>query len=178
MSVFARIDGGTVVELFTPPDGFTLEESVVAALVPTFALVPEGVSPEPGWSYDGTAFAAPPPPPPQTPAQIAALAYAAFVANGLSVTSTGSPALSGLYAIDDVSQTDIATEAQFISTFAEFTTGATTNLPWPMPNGAIMIFPTTTAFLSFAKVAAQAVAAAKFALAQSAAMPAATATIP
>jgi hypothetical protein len=117
-------------------------------------------------------------PPAPTAAQIAMTAYAAFVAGGLSVTSTGTPALSGLYAIDSQSQVDIAAEAQFVSTFAEFTTGTTTNLPWPMPSGGVVLFPATAAFLSFAKAAAQAVAAAKLALFQLAAMPAATATIP
>ena len=116
--------------------------------------------------------------PAPTAAQLAAQAYAAFVAGGLTVTSTATPALSGVYAIDQQSQSDIATEAQFISTFAEFTTGATTNLPWPMPDGSIVVFPTPAQFLSIAKVAGQAVAAAKLAAAQSLPMPAATATIP
>jgi hypothetical protein len=117
--------------------------------------------------------------PPTTPAApTPAQAYAAFIAGGLTVTSTGTPAISGTYAIDAGSQSDIAVEAQFISTFAAFTTGATTDLPWPMPNGVTVVFPTTATFLSFAKAAGMAVAAARLALAQSAAMPSASVTIP
>lgn len=141
------------------------------------------VSPAPqvGWTAAQTngawSFTAPPAPPAPTAAQVAATAYAAFIADGLNVTSTGTSALNGVYPIDASSQQDIATEAQFISTFSEFTNGTTTNLLWQLRNGNPVTFPTTAEFMAYAKVAAQTVAAAKLAVAQAAAMPPASVTI-
>ncbi len=114
-----------------------------------------------------------------TAAQLSATAYAEFITNGLTVTSTGTPALNGVYGLDPQTQSDLAVEAQFISTFGEFTNGGTVALQWPLQNATLVSFPTTTEFLALAKVSGQKVAAAKLAMGQaSAAMPAATATIP
>jgi hypothetical protein len=176
--MFARIEDGIVAELFTPPDGVPLADCFTPDIAAQFVAVPGGVSPEQGWLYNGTTFAAPPPPPGPTAGEIALAAYAAFIAGGLTIISTGTPAISGTYSIDATVLGDITDEAQFISTFAEFTTGSTTNLPWPMPNGTTVIFPTTAAFLAFTKAAGQAAAAAKMAVATASAMPSATVTIP
>lgn len=113
-----------------------------------------------------------------TPAQTAAAAYAAFIAGGITVTSTGTPALDGIYAIDQGMQEQISEEAQFVGAFQEFTTGSATNLPWFLANNNPVIFPTTTEFMAFAKQVGQLVAAAKLAYAQAASMPAAAITIP
>lgn len=116
---------------------------------------------------------------PPTLAQLATTAYAEFIANGLTVTSTGTPALNGVYALDPETQSDIAVEAQFISTFGEFTNEGTADLLWPLQNGTEVTFPTTAEFLALAKVSGQKVAAGKLAVGQaSATMPVATATIP
>jgi hypothetical protein len=115
---------------------------------------------------------------PPTAAQTAAAAYAAFIAGGLTVSSTGTPALNGVYGIDPASQQEIGTEAQFISTFQEFTNGTTIGLQWYLQNRSPVTFPSTSEFLAFVKAAAQVVAGAKLALGQVAAMPVATATIP
>jgi hypothetical protein len=127
-----------------------------------------------GWTYTSGAFAAPI----LSAAQTSAAAYSTLLAGGLTVTSTSTPALNGVYPIDAASQVTISTEAQFISTFSEFTNGGTVNLSWQLQTGAMVTFPTTAAFMSFAKAAAQVVAAAKLAAAQGAAMPSASVTIP
>lgn len=106
---------------------------------------------------------------------------AALLAGGLSLTSTGTPALDGTYAVSSGVQfgrDDIATEAQFVSTFSEFTNGTTT-LSWPLIDGKTFVtFPTTAAFLNFAKAAAQFYAAVQAAVATGGTLPAASATIP
>ena len=136
-----------------------------------------------GWAVESSALVAYTPPAPSlTPAQTAAADYAAFIAVGLTVTSTGTPALNGVYAIDPNSQANISAEAQFVGTFSEFTNGSTTALVWQLQNGSFVTFPSTMEFTAFAKVAAQIVAAAKLAAAQiaagqSATMPAPSATI-
>lgn len=130
------------------------------------------------WGVSNGALVAVTPPAP-TPAQVAQAAYAAAIAGGLSITSTGTPTLDGVYDVNAAKQVAIATEAQFISTFAEFSypAGSTANRVWPMPDGTTRTFPTTGAFLNFAKAAALFVAACDAALESASAMPAATATI-
>ncbi len=133
-------------------------------------------------------FAAPP-----TPTQLAAAfpgytaaaallqagnAYNQWIGRGLTVTCTSVPAIDGTYAINAGSQHTIALEAQFISAFSEFTTGSTTNLPWQLANGQFVVFPTTALFLAFSKAAGMAVAAAKLATAQGAALPSNSVAIP
>lgn len=76
MTFYARIAAGEVAELLDiPSDGPAIEElfhpDIVAALVP----VPAGITPAEGWTWDGQAFAAPPPPevaPPAVPASVTA----------------------------------------------------------------------------------------------------------
>jgi hypothetical protein len=117
------------------------------------------------------------PPPVLTLAQRAA----ALIAGGLTITSATLPALNGVYTVQSgvpFGQEDIATEAQFISTFAEFTNGTSADLPWPLLSDAAVIFPTTAAFLSVAKAAAQFVSAVKAAVLLDTALPAAVASIP
>ena len=104
-------------------------------------------------------------------------AYQELITGGMTVTSTGTPALNGTYAIDQNAQSNIAAEAQFISAFSEFTNGATTDLPWALVNGSTVEFPTTAAFMNFAKAAAQLVAAAKLAAMSASAMPNPSVTI-
>lgn len=112
-----------------------------------------------------------------TPPLVPVSPYEGFIAGGLTVTSTTTPAIAGIYAIDPDSQVDIATEAQFISTFGEFTAGGEKDLPWLMPDKSVVTFPTLASFLAFAKIAARTIAAAKMAAATGAAMPSSTVTV-
>ena len=113
----------------------------------------------PNSTWDGNAVGAPPAPPPPTLAQQAASALAA----GLAITSTGTPAINGTYAIASgipFGREDIGTEAQFVSTFSEFTNGTQT-IEWPLIDGTFVTFPSTASFMNFAKAAAQYYAAVK-----------------
>ena len=110
------------------------------------------------WALKNGSIVAVPPTPP-TLAQQAAAALGA----GLTITSTGTPAINGTYAIASgipFGREDIGTEAQFVSTFSEFTNGAQT-LEWPLLNGTFVTFPSTASFMNFAKAAAQYYAAVK-----------------
>lgn len=69
MSVYARVEGGVVVELFTPPTNVPLASCFPSALtwVDVTAVSP---APQQGWTYDGAVFAAPPATPPAPPPTI------------------------------------------------------------------------------------------------------------
>ena len=98
------------------------------------------------------------------PAPTLAQQAAAALGAGLTITSTSTPALNGTYAVASgvpFGREDIGTEAQFISTFSEFTNGTQT-IEWPLIDGKTFVtFPSTTTFMAFAKAAAQYYAAVK-----------------
>jgi hypothetical protein len=80
-----------------------------------------------------------------------------YIEEGINITSTTYPALNGVYSVSSYlpfGRQDIATEAQFISTFNEFT-NSTTELTWPLLNNTPVVFPNTASFLLFAKAAGQ-----------------------
>ena len=62
MPRFARIADDTVVEIIEIPDGEALADRFHADLVA--ACLPAGAEVQPGWTWNGSAFAAPAPPPP------------------------------------------------------------------------------------------------------------------
>jgi hypothetical protein len=71
MQRFARVVGGIVAELIEiPADGPPIEDLYHPDLVATCIEVPEDSDVAEGWSWDGTAFAAPPPEVPVVPATI------------------------------------------------------------------------------------------------------------
>ena len=79
--------------------------------------------------------------------------YAAAIAAGCAIVSTGTPALDGTYALDAGSISDIQSEQAFIAAYTEFST-ATPTMAWPVVGGAVT-FPTTTAALAVFKALAQ-----------------------
>ena len=166
----ALVFNGTVIQVETTP--FPVHPSL------TWEPIPAGQTVAVGYSFANGTFSAPPAPPAPTLAQQAAAAIAA----GLTITSTSTPALNGTYAVASgvpFGREDIGTEAQFVSTFSEFTNGTTT-LDWPLIDGKTFVtFPTTASFMAFAKAAAQFYAACKAVAATGAgSLPAASATIP
>ena len=152
IQMYALIFNGSVVQIAaaTFPVHSALE----------WVAIPSGTDVAVGWSYSNDTFTAPPAPPPPTLAQQAAAALGA----GLAITSTGTPAVNGTYAVASgvpFGREDIGTEAQFISTFSEFTNGTQT-LEWPLIDGKTFVtFPNTATFMNFAKAAAQYYAAVK-----------------
>lgn len=174
MTEYARVSNGVVAQTFTPPSGFTLAECFTAEIAAQFVAVPSGVPVGEGWAYTGGTFA-PPGEPTLTPTQQAQV----LIAAGLTVTSTGTPSLDGVYIVADgvpFGRQDIANEAQFVSTFGEFTNGGTT-LAWPLLSGAMVTFPSTAEFMAFAKAVAQFRAAILAAVATNGTLPSNTTTI-
>jgi len=110
----------------------------------------------------------PPPPPPPTPAQIALQK----LGNGIAITSTGTPALNATYAIDPLTQGQIASVAIYIQTNGRFP-AALSVLPWPDIPGTMHSFVSPAQFTAFATAVADVVTAID--LGQS---PAQAATIP
>jgi hypothetical protein len=169
--VWARIVSGVIAEYpVIVRDGETPDQCYAPAFVAECVTVPSGTAPAVGWTYANGVFSEP------VVSQKAPIR--AQLAGGLNLTSTATPALNGVYAIDEAAQSNIGVEAQFISAFAEFTNGATTDLQWQRLDGSWVTFPAQSDFLAFAKAAGQLVAKAKLATAQGNALPAATATIP
>ncbi|MDA8049953.1 MAG: hypothetical protein M0002_08105 [Rhodospirillales bacterium] len=148
MSNFAQIVGGEVVTVVVASSASVLDQTKTWVQVDT-------LSPEPGigWGYNGSAFAAPAPPVP-TLAQQAAAA----LGRGVAVTSSGTPALDGTYAIDAASQAKIQAVSLFIVVNGKFPS-AVASYPWLDTAGAAHLFPTTAEFQAFATAIADYVAA-------------------
>lgn len=134
---------------------------------------------------DGTALTLPttlapyvvPPVVPSPGAALAAEAGAAFAA-GLAITSTGTPALNGTYAIDPATQAHIQAEVISILLNSTFADGSTT-VVWPDMAGNTHTFGSIAEFKQFAAAVAAYVAALfKVGNGTLTTLPAATATIP
>jgi hypothetical protein len=106
MSNCACVEDGIVAELSTPPDEVPLGKCFHPDIPAQFVAVPAGVSPQHGWTFDGTTFPASIPsvlPPPTLQQQAGAP-----LAGAVSVQCTSVPALTGTYPIDQTTQTQIA----------------------------------------------------------------------
>jgi hypothetical protein len=150
MATFAHVLNGLVAEpLVTPPAGVTIAEMFAPGLiwVDVTALSPQ---PAPGWTVTETAgawtFTAPPAPPVPTLAQQATAALAA----GVTITSTATPALNGLYACDVATQNRLSRMYNLIQRGdgASFPNSLSA-LPWTDMAGAVHTFATVTEFLAF-----------------------------
>jgi hypothetical protein len=81
-----------------------------------------------------------------------------MIAAGIGITSVGTPALDGTYAIDPTSQGDIVAVSAYIGEFGTFPNAQTT-LPYPDISGTIHTFPSVLEWAGFAKAVADYVAA-------------------
>lgn len=98
------------------------------------------------------------------PIGVAEREYANRMAAGIIITSLNTPQISGTYSIDQNSISLIGWEAQFISSFNEFTNMTTDAMPWNDIKGETRMFTSMSTFMAFAKVAGQYVSGCNIAL--------------
>ena len=91
--------------------------------------------------------------PTYSPAQQAASAAEALIASGLTVTSTGSPAINGTYSLSPAAQSAYDSVMMYIQVHGTFPRGMTTT-SWPDIHGDLKVFPNVTTFTAFATAAA------------------------
>jgi hypothetical protein len=121
-----------------------------------------------------SALTPPTTPLPPTPAQQAAAALAA----GITITSTGTPALNGTYTCDATAQARITSVQAYIQANGKFP-GSTSTMVWVLMNGSVVTFPTTAEFTAFATAVANYVwDLDEIILTNAGTLPAAQATIP
>lgn len=141
MTTYARIQGGRVAELFSPPEGHTIDECFAPGLI-WVEIDPSVV--KVGWSYDGKTFERPIP----LIFTVAQQAQSAL-ASGCQVASTAMPALNGTYACDPTAQQKIQATALYIVVNGRFPGGGET-MGWADITGAARTFQTTAEFQAFA----------------------------
>lgn len=111
---------------------------------PGFTAVPQTSPPMvAGGTFINGVYAPPPAPQPVAPAP----------PTSVQVNSTSTPALSGVYAFDAVTQSKILAVSLYISVNGKFPAGQT-SFPWPDASGAMHIFTTTAQFQSLASALA------------------------
>jgi hypothetical protein len=143
--MFALIANGAVAQIDAA--GFPI--AAPFAWVDISAVSP---TPQVGWSYVAGVFTAPAIAVPSA-IDLAQAAYDAAVAAGVQITSTGTPALNGIYSLSQLSLSRITSEQVYLATAAKFTNGGTTR-SWLDQTGAPHTFPSTVAFTGFAEAVA------------------------
>ncbi|OYV43402.1 MAG: hypothetical protein B7X10_06400, partial [Burkholderiales bacterium 21-58-4] len=83
------------------------------------------------------------------PAPTLAQQAASLMLGTIAITSTGTPALDGSYAIDAATQAHLMAEMQSIQVTGKFADG-TTSVAWPDATGAVHTFPSVVEFQAFA----------------------------
>lgn len=106
------------------------------------------------WGVAAGALVAMPAPPGPSPAQQAMAA----LGQGLTVTSTGTPALDATYAVDAAAQAKMTATELYILKNGTFPGGSTT-IAWPDIAGTLHTFPSTAVYAAWATAIADYVAA-------------------
>lgn len=96
--------------------------------------------------------------PPVPPAPTAAQQSASAISAGVSVTSTATPTLNGVYGLDPSSQSNVNATVTYILLNGMFPGGGST-MPWVDQNGVAHTWPSITEFKAFATAYANYVAA-------------------
>lgn len=92
------------------------------------------------------------------PTLTAAQEAAAALADGIVITSIGTPVLDGTYAVDQTAQNNVNATVTYILLNGTFP-GHGTTMPWIDQNGDAHVWPSVTAFKTFATAFANYVAA-------------------
>lgn len=116
--------------------------------------------------------------PPERAAKNQAIAaFEALAAAGLSITSTGTPALTGTYPTDLESQAKMTSVAAYINANAKFP-AAVAHMPIPLLNGSAAVASTTAEYLAVVSAIADFVTACDLALDTGSQFPTSSVTIP
>lgn len=122
MAVYAQIAKDKVVEIFSPPNGMTIEQCFHSSLV-WVDITGRYPEPQAGWDavFSGGIWTITPPVTPDlTPAQQAQAA----LGSGVQIASFSNPSLNATYPIDAESRINIMAEMISLSTNGIFTNGA------------------------------------------------------
>lgn len=123
MALYAHIVADVIVELFTPPNGISINDCFHSALT-WVDITGRNPQPEVGWtatSANGIWTIVPPIAPTLTPAQQAKN----VLSTAVQIFSASQPSLSGVYPIDSDSRIIIIAEVVSISVNQAFTDGST-----------------------------------------------------
>lgn len=175
MSTYARIAGGIVAELFTPPAGVAIAACFYQSLTWVECDGTPGVTV--GWTAIETegawAFTAPAAPPAPTLAQQAAT----LLTGGIAITSAGTPALNATYPTTGPIWADLKDEALFIASFASFSSGGA-GIAFVLPSGPTVTFTATAQLQAAVKAISMYLSALKtIAATNTGTLPSASATI-
>jgi hypothetical protein len=145
MPTYARPQDGIVAELFTTPAGAAIGDCFHAGV--TWIDVSSVAGIAVGWAATQTggawSFGPPPPPPAPTPPQQADI----LTGQGLAVTFTQTPALSGTYATTPDWQNKVTAVALYCQVNGHFPRNAAA-LNWPDAAGNLHSFTTTAQFIA------------------------------
>ncbi|KAA1013042.1 hypothetical protein FVF58_09635 [Paraburkholderia panacisoli] len=97
---------------------------------------------------------------------------------GLTITSTGTPALDGVYSVNSTAQQNITATQLYVTVNGKFP-GSSGTMSWSQANGSVVTFPSVAEFQAFASAVASYVAdLQEIILTNSGSLPEATATLP
>jgi len=143
MNRYAIIANGVVANIvlwdgaasWTPPTGSTTK------------LVPDNSQVNIGFAFDGTNFVAPAQPAPTPPTPLQQMQGA--LSSGLTINSASTPALNGVYAVDQNAEFNIASVMNYITVNGNFP-GKAGVYPWADMAGSFHVIPNVTLFKAFA----------------------------
>lgn len=126
MPIYARVYNNIVMELVTPLDGFTIEDSYYRNIAAQFVDVSDvSPRPEPGWTASGSGdaytFS-----PPTTPEPTIAQQAQTLLMNGLAINSAGNSDLNATYPCDTSTQQQLNSEITSLLLNSTFTDGGST----------------------------------------------------